>query len=208
LPPPAPEDLVQLHFQADDPAAVLFATRASGNIRFNNPGSNFDPLFQDWNMLCPRAPCDVKADRRQVYSIQGPWIIRSLPFTLPQGNSVTLDAKVAHQGTRTFFNWMSLVGGLAASGGLGLIIAGAAQDTTAIGTDPTSMVMPQNAQQKQQTDYIAGGAMLGGGLLLMASMIIASAYTRTSINFTADGHVALRLPGRSQLDLNSMQVRY
>jgi hypothetical protein len=208
LPPPGPEDLVQLHFQSTDPAAILFGARATGNIRFNNPGSNYESIFQDWAMICPRAPCDVRADRRQVYSIQGPYIIRSLPVTLPLGNSVTMEARVAHQGTRTLFTWMSVLGAVSAITGLSLLIAGAVQDTTAIGTDPMSLAMQQTALNNQQTYYLAGGVLLGVGSALLISGIIASVYTRTTIAFTSDGHVALRLPGKSRLDLQAGQVRF
>lgn len=208
LGPQSAADTVQLHFRADDPQAVLFSIRATGGIHFNSPGMNFDPLFSDWTMVCPRAPCDVTADRRLIYEVQGPLVVRSLPFTLPQGPGVTVDAQVAHQGTRTFFTLASVLGGAAAVAGMVLLTVGGVQDTTAFGIDPMATQKQQDALDRQHRYFIAGGVLMGGGALLLITGIVGSIFTRTAIKFHSDGQLALRLPGKAVLDLAALRVRF
>ncbi len=210
LPPPGPDDLVQLHFQASDPAAVLFSTDLTSNIHFNNPAANSDPLTQDWTMVCPRSPCDIRADRRRVYSVEGPGIIRSLPFTLPQNHAVVADATVAHHSTRTFLRLLSTVGGIAAATGLTMFILGGIEgaESTPTGTDPLSVQMAVDAQNRQRTYYIAGGVLAGAGAVMLVTGIVTSALLRTNLNFSSDGHLALRLPGKAELELAPLQVRF
>lgn len=212
-PPQPPAETVPLHFQASDPQAILFSTRATGGIHFNNPGMNFDPLLSDWHMLCPRSPCDVEADRQQVYDIQGPGIVRSLPFTLPQSGPVVADVRVAHQWQRSLFTALTVLGSMSILGALVMFPLGAFQNTTPpvdlqFGTDTHAQQQQMAAQDKQHLLYTAGGVMLGGGAALMIAGIIGYVYSRTTVHFPSNGRLSLRLPGKAVLDLAPMQVRF
>jgi len=186
----------------------LYSTRINGDIHWNRPDSGFDPLNSEWTMVCPRAPCDITADRRLLYGIEGPGIIRSLPFTLPQGHLLNADVRVAHLGTRTLFRWMSVLGGISAVTGTVLLTLGAVESSMNTGMGTGSVQQQLDAQSQQQNYFISGGVLLGGGALLLISGIIASVYTRTSVNVQSDGRLALNLPGKATLDLTPLQVRF
>ena len=205
--PPEPSDPVQLHFEASDPAAVLYARRAGG------PRARLLRLLddQDWQMVCPRGPCDVVADRRQLYSVRGPSIVHSQPFTLPLGNQVNAMANVTHDSMHSFLSGMLVLGSLGIAAGIGLFIAGGAQDTSGAGLPSGQQMQAEiDGQNRQHNLYVAGGAVAGASIAIIVAASIAYKFARTTVNFTADGHVALRRSGsgKSSLDLYAMQVRF
>jgi len=197
-------DPVQVHFEATDSQATLFR----GSLMMGLPtGISAATDLGLWSPVC-HAPCDARVDRRMIFSVQGPRLVNSPSFTLPQrGSSMTIDADVGHQSTRIAAVLMDSLGIAAAITGGTMMILSASVNTSLDSFDPMGLQNQMDAQSRQHAYLVAGGATLGVGVALLAVGVTMHLLSRTTVGVRGFGRIAAR-PGGARLEPTALALRF
>ncbi len=197
-----PPDPVDVHFRATDTQATLFRSATMMGLALGAGDIGM------WTPVC-HTPCDAQVDRHNVFSVQGPRLVSSPSFTLPQGGSLTVEANMGHESTRIVAGLVDALGITGMVAGVTVMLISPAIDTTATGNDPMSLDRQRSAQDEQHTLLVAGGAALGVGAAVLAVGIAMRYLSRTSVRIPDFGRIArIAPPGGTRLAGAPLTIRF